>query len=115
MRMYCAVKLHRFGGRLHEDGYRLREGDQRHGKHRGNDEEKGDLRRRWACRCARFALAQIAANEDHHARGQLAEHERDQVHDATAGGNAGNARVGAEMPYHQHIHRAIHGLQNLRA
>lgn len=100
---------------MHEDGYRLREGDQRHGKHRGNDEEKGDCAADELADALVFALAQIAANEDHHARGQLAEHERDQVHDATAGGNAGNARVGAEMPYHQHIHRAIHGLQNLRA
>ena len=103
-------EIYRFGGRLHEDGYRLREGDQRHSEHNGNDEEKGNRAADELADALVFAFAQIAANEDHHARRQLAEYERDQVHDAAARGNAGNARVGAKVPHYQHIHRAIHGL-----
>ena len=103
-------QLHRLGRRLHQHRDLLRKDDQRHRQHRRYHQEERHRPPDQPADALVLPLAQVAADENHHARRQLAEDKGDQVHDAAARGYARYARVGAEMAHHQHVHGAIHGL-----
>ena len=106
-------QLHRLGRRLHQHRDLLRKDDQRHRQHRRYHQEKRYRPPDQPADALVLPLTQVAADENHHTRRQLAEDKGDQVHDAAARGYARYARVGAEMAHHQHVHGAVHGLQDL--